>query len=158
MVIMKTLPSDNVVQKLGLTSYDMSISINLAHRAFRELISTCLSHHNLTIPQWTLLGKLYTSGSVRPVNLAKILNIKPPYIAKLLSELEGQKMIESVGFADDGRGKAIRLTKKGFVHVEYVESQLSECLNDQLGSLKENDLKTYFIMTKYIANNVHHKS
>jgi DNA-binding MarR family transcriptional regulator len=155
---MSTSVNDNVVEDLGLASYDMSISINLAQRAFRELLGTCLSHHGLTIPQWTLLGKLYTSGQIRPVHVAKLLNIKPPYITKLITGLEKQKIIESIEFADDGRGKAICLTQKGTDLVTYVETHLSTCLNEQFGELDKDDLKIYFLLSKYIAANVRHKS
>jgi MarR family transcriptional regulator for hemolysin len=155
---MSKTPNSNVIQKLGLASYDMSTSINLAQRAFRELLRTCLSHHGLTIPQWTLLGKLYKSGQIRPVHVAKLLNIKPPYIAKLLNELEKDKIIQTVEFADDGRGKAICLTKKGKELVEYVETQLASCLNEQFGELQPDDLKVYFFLTQYIATNIRHKN
>jgi DNA-binding MarR family transcriptional regulator len=153
---MSTPTDTTVVQQLGLASYDMSTSINLAQRAFRELLRTCLRHHGLTIPQWTLLGKLYVTGQIRPMHIAKLLNIKPPYIAKLLSELEKRDIIQSTEFADDGRGKALSLTAQGTELVEYVEIQLSACLNEQLGGLHADDLKVYFLLTQYIATNVRH--
>lgn len=155
---MNTATNNNVVQKLGLASYEMSVSINLAQRAFRELLKTCLGHHGLTIPQWTLLGKLYVAGSIRPVSVAQFLGIKPPYVAKLISTLEEQKLITSEQFPDDGRGKAITLTLEGKALVDRVEGMLEACLNEQLGGLKHDDLKTYFMLTQYIAQNVRHHS
>lgn len=149
---------DNVIQQLGLTSYEMSTSINLAQRAFKELLKTCLGHHGLTIPQWSLLGYLYKHESARPAQVANILGIKASYIAKIITELTVNELIESTAFPDDGRGKTIRLTDAGIERVRHTEQMLEECLNDQLGDLKKHDLLTYFTLTDYIAQNVQHHS
>ena len=134
----------------------MSVSIGLAQRAFKTLLATCLGHQGLTIPKWTLLGYLYRNGSTRPFEAARKLGMKPPYIAKLLPQLESEGLIVMVNFADDGRGKSISLSAEGRKLVEQVEVMLIRCINDQLKDVSQDDIRTYFEMTQYISNNVKH--
>jgi DNA-binding MarR family transcriptional regulator len=54
-------------------------------------------------------------------------------------------------FPDDERGKAVLLTKAGKQLVERVERKLQHCLDEQLGRLQQDDPKTYFTLTNYIA-------
>jgi DNA-binding MarR family transcriptional regulator len=155
---MSTSEKSNLIKNLGLPSYEMSTSITLAQRAFGQLLKTCLGHHGLTIPQWTLLGQLYKSGPMRPISASQLLGIKPPYVAKLINELEVQGILTTVLFDDDGRGKSIMLTVKGEELIAEVEVKLEKCINEQLKGLEQADLETYFRLSKYIASNVKHKN
>ncbi len=148
---------NNVIKQLGLTSYEMSTSVGLAHRAFNALLKTCLSHYNLTMSQWKLLGHLYTNGVSRPYRIASILETKPSMVAKILSELQNMDLVVVEVHPDDERGKSILLNETGTRLVEQVESKLEVCLNDQFKSLDRRDVETYFSLTRYIAQNVHHQ-
>jgi MarR family transcriptional regulator for hemolysin len=139
----------NTFDSLGLTSYQMSVSINAAQRAFNVLLKTCLSHHNLTIPQWVVLGMIDKNNVVRPMVIAKQLGMKPPYIAKLLNGLVIDGFIVSSQYADDERGKTIRLSATGRELIDQVEPQLADCL-------REVHASTFFAVSEFIAQNVRH--
>lgn len=139
-----------------MRSHEMLTSVNRASRALSDLLRTCLSHHGLTIPQWTLLGRLFSEKQVRPVDIAKFLGVKPPFVAKILAELETQDYIQSVPFPDDERGKTIQLTAAGIQLVEHVEPMLQDCLNGQFSGVNKQDLDTYFSLNSYIAQRVSH--
>ncbi len=147
---------NSTIQDIGLASYQMSLSINRAQRAFNTLMKTCLGHHGLTIPEWSVLGNLYEVSSIRPVEMAGSLGVKPPFIAKLIAGLSDKQLICCESFADDERGKTIRLTDKGRLLVEEVEVKLEYCLNNQLGEIEKSDLNTFFALNNYIAANVRH--
>lgn len=147
---------NGTVQNLGLASYQMSLSINRAQRAFNTLMKTCLGHHGLTIAEWSVLGSLYEAGSVRPLEVASSLGVKPPFVAKLITALADKQLIVCETFPDDERGKTMRLTEKGRLLVQEVEVKLEHCLNGQLGAIEKSDLNTYFALNNYIAANVRH--
>src|SRR5262249_33536802 len=102
-----------------------------AHKAFHQLLATCLGHHGLTVPQWSLLGQLPRHGELRPQRAAKLLGVKASFITGLITELEQQGLVDSVTYADDERGKQLSLSVAGRHKVAAVEPQLLECLNTQ---------------------------
>lgn len=151
-----SIDMNGTTQNLSLASYQMSLSINRAQRAFNTLMKTCLSHHGLTIPEWSVLGYLYEASSMRPLEVASSLGVKPPFIAKLITVLSDKQLITSELFPDDERGKVIRLTEQGRTLVQEVEVKLEHCLNGQLGAIEKSDLQLFFELNNYIAANVRH--
>lgn len=143
---------------LGFKSYEISLLINRGQRAFNELLKTCLGHNGLTVPQWVLLGQLNKSGAMRPNEVAELLGVRPPFISTILQALTTMQFIESVPFPDDERSKQIQLTAVGTEKVRAVEAKLEVCINEQLGSLEESDLSTYFSVCDYMMKNVRHHS
>ncbi len=137
-------------------SHELLTNVNRANRALSDLLRTCLSHHGLTIPQWTILGYLSDKKTARPVDLTKHLGVKAPFVAKTLAELEAQKCITSKPFPDDERGKVIELTSAGHELITNIEPMLQECLSHQLEDVKQPDLATYFSVNQYIGSHVHH--
>lgn len=144
------------MQGTGLQSHEMFIAVNRANRAFSELLRTCLSHHDLTIPQWGILGHLYTCQQARPSSIATFLGVKAPFVAKTCADLESAGYIESTPFPDDERGKMLRLTATGHNLVETVEPMLQHCIHEQLSDIDQDQLKSYFSLNHHIAHNVHH--
>jgi DNA-binding MarR family transcriptional regulator len=134
----------------------MITTVNRASRAFSDLLTTCLSHHDLTIPAWGVLGYLSSHTQARPIEIAKFLGVKPPFVAKMLSHLETRTYISTSRFPDDERGKMIQLTQTGKDLVEMVEPQLQHCLHEQFHGVDDSQLVSYFSFNNYIADNVHH--
>lgn len=148
--------SEASFDQLGLASYDASLLINRSYKAFNSLLKTCLSHHGLTIPKWSLLGNLYQHGSLRPGELAKAMGVKAPFASTVALHLESEGFVKASAVEDDDRGKSVELTLEGRTLVERVEPMLRDCLNGQLGGLTRAQLSEYFAAADYMAANVKH--
>lgn len=141
---------------MELKSHEIITDLNRANRAFSDLLRTCLSHHGLTIPEWGILGHLHVTHHVRPGEIAKFLGVKPPFVAKILAQLESQNLITVMPYPDDERGKVVKLTESGTTLVNTIEPQLQHCLHIQFQGVNDKDIATYFSLNHYIADNVHH--
>ena len=146
-----------VTESIGLASYQISLSVNRGQRAFNDLLSLCLKHNDLTVPQWSILGQLYSTGAMRPHTIAKEIGVKPPFASTVLQQLTQNSYIEATMCPDDERGKEVQLTDKGTAKVESVEKKLVVCIDEQLGDLATADLQNFFSVSNYMAANVRHK-
>lgn len=145
-----------VTENVGLMSYQISLSINRGQRAFNDLLSLCLKHNDLTVPQWSVLGQLYTRGALRPHSIAQHIGVKPPFASTVLQQLSEQGFIEAVICPDDERGKELKLTPSGHAKVETVEKKLVICIDQQLGEIETEDLQKFFSVSNYMAQKVRH--
>lgn len=142
--------------RLGLTSYEASLLINKSYKAFNTLLKTCLSHHGLTIPEWSLLGRLCHEGSLRPGEAAAYLGVTAPFASTLVQTLTQQGLIDVAVYADDERSKILTLTTAGKAKVAHVEPLLQACLNGQFTQLEQRSLEDYFTTAAYMAQHVAH--
>jgi DNA-binding MarR family transcriptional regulator len=122
-----------------------------AHRVLTAFMTSALAKHNLSLPQWALLGLLADCGQTRPTDVADTLGVKPPVATKLLNELENKKLLVRTKDLSDSRAAVIHLTKKGSQLVKVVERQLRVEMRTFLSDIKVPELLTYINVLNKLA-------
>lgn len=141
---------------LGMSSFEASLLINKSQKAFNSLLKTCLGHHGLTIPTWSLLGCLYHHKSATPGEVATFMGVKAPFASTLVNTLVKDGFVSVQVYEDDERSRLLSLTKAGKAKVEHVEPLLHDCLNGQFQHLGMQNLQDYFATASYMVDNVKH--
>lgn len=100
-----------------------------AARAHRRQTAAALAPLGLHPGQDLLLSILAKRGGATQVQLARILGVEPPTIAKMVGRLEAGGFAERTADPRDARAKIVTLTEQGrdaAVAVERAWSRLSE--------------------------------
>lgn len=84
-----------------------------AARAHRRRAAIALAPLGLHPGQELLVGILAKRGSATQVQLARILGVEPPTIAKMVGRLEAAGFAERTPDPRDSRAKLVRLTDRG---------------------------------------------
>ncbi|UTT63625.1 MarR family winged helix-turn-helix transcriptional regulator [Microcella humidisoli] len=99
-----------------------------AARAHRRRAALALAPLGLHPGQELLLSILAKRGSATQVQLARILGVEPPTIAKMVGRLEAAGFAERMADPRDARAKLVSLTDQGrdaAAHVGAVWAELS---------------------------------
>ncbi len=99
-----------------------------AARAHRRRAAAALAPLGLHPGQELLLSILAKRGSATQVQLARILGVEPPTIAKMVGRLEAAGFAERTPDPRDARAKLVSLTDQGAdaaAHVATVWAELS---------------------------------
>jgi len=99
-----------------------------AARAHRRRAAAALAPLGLHPGQELLLSILAKRGSATQVQLARILGVEPPTIAKMVGRLEAAGFAERTPDPRDARAKLVSLTDQGAdaaAHVTAVWAELS---------------------------------
>ncbi len=99
-----------------------------AARAHRRRAAEALAPLGLHPGQELLLSILAKRGSATQVQLARILGVEPPTIAKMVGRLEAAGFAERTPDPRDARAKLVSLTDQGVdaaAHVSTVWTELS---------------------------------
>lgn len=99
-----------------------------AARAHRRRAAAALAPLGLHPGQELLLSILAKRGSATQVQLARILGVEPPTIAKMVGRLEVAGFAERTPDPRDARAKLVSLTEQGAdaaAHVATVWAELS---------------------------------
>ncbi len=100
-----------------------------AARAHRRRAAVALAPLGLHPGQELLLSILHKRGSATQVQLARILSVEPPTVAKMLGRLEAAGFTQRTADPEDSRAKRVTLTELGqqtAQRVTVVWSELSE--------------------------------
>ena len=134
-------------------SYSLSFLEGLAHRKFSSHLTKTLTNHNLSIPEWKLLGQLLENGSLKLADIAQLLSVEPPLVTALVDRLEKNDFVKRQHDAKDHRAKIIQVTGKGLRVMEEIEPQIQETIQELLKGITQEELTKYMkVMTTIIAN------
>lgn len=106
-----------------------------AARAHRRRAAAALAPLGLHPGQELLLSILAKRGSATQVQLARILGVEPPTIAKMVGRLEAAGFAERAADPRDARAKLVSLTERGAdaaARVGTVWAELSALTNSAL--------------------------
>jgi DNA-binding MarR family transcriptional regulator len=142
----------------GLTSFGLMSSISKSQKALQKMLCVCLGHHDLTLPQWQVIG-LLIDGSKRPTELAQMNNMKTPQISLIALEIKKvhPSIITELLNQEDARTKKFALTETGQDFAAMVEAKLQICIQRELAKkVAPDNLQTYLEVTEFIGENVKH--
>lgn len=136
---------------LRVATYEAGLLQARAHRALRNRLSTQLEKHDLTLPEWALLGQLHEKGSLRLTEISAVLAVESPLATNLVNGLSRKDLVERRRDTADARAKQVRLTAKGQALVPQTEKALRRDLREFLREVPPAKLAAYLEVLRIIA-------
>jgi DNA-binding MarR family transcriptional regulator len=125
-----------------------------AHRILKNAVSEILEKESkLNMPEWTLLGLLADSPNIRPIEIASILDVDPPFITVIIEKLTKERLISVRPNKEDKRSKLLVLTVRGRELVKNLERIVYEQSKHLLVGVNSSDMKSYFKVLEAIIQN-----
>lgn len=141
------------IEETSLNAYSTGLLQGKAYRALSHYLTRALFPHQLSIPEWKLLGQLYEKGEMRLALLADLLEVRPPLVTKLVDSLEKRGLIERVRDPEDSRARLISATKAGKELIPKAEKDVKRAMRALLDGVTREDLLTYLrVLTKIVDN------
>lgn len=145
-----------MIRNIGqdLPPYQIAILHTRAARnitAFREKI---LREHNLTSPEWFVLGYVAAQtkhGGTKVGDIAAVLDVQSTYITGLLRKLETKELVRHQSSNQDRRVRIVTPTKKGTTIAGTVETQLSKQGTAWLHSASKTAVENYLTVLQIFA-------
>lgn len=101
----------------------------------KPLLATAAEQHNLTLPQFHLLGCLYITNEPQPMSsLAHVMSCDASNVTGLIDRMVAVGLVERVEHPKDRRVKLIRITNEGTVVYTETLAVASKSVDDQIHS------------------------
>lgn len=124
------------------------------YRILRNVVSAVLEKETqLTLPEWSLLGLIADQPNIRPVEVASILDVDPPFITVIIAKLVGLKLITTQANKIDRRSKVLILTRKGKKLINDIEHKINDKVNALLEGVNLEEMKIYFKVLEIVIKN-----
>ncbi len=137
----------------GLNAYSTGLLQGKAYRALNISLTKVLFPHDLSIPEWKLLGQLYDHGELRLADLSDRLNVEPPLVTSLIDRLEKKEFVNRIAHLHDKRAKIITITSKGKSILPQIEPEVKKAMGILLLGVTRDELLSYIKVLQTIVNN-----
>jgi DNA-binding MarR family transcriptional regulator len=138
--------------RIRFRTYQAGLMQAKAYRALTNYMTISLAPHDLSLPEWALLGLLRDHGKMRPSDLSDHLGVKRPVVTASLKRLESLDMVERHPDKDDSRVVDIALSQHGQVQVDSIEKILRVEMRAYLKDIKFTDLLIYISVLNKLAD------
>ena len=129
-------------------------ALNDAARLYRWKFDLQSQDLGLTRAQWSVLAHLYRRDGIQQKSLAKILEIKPISLTRLLDRLEESSWIERRDDPNDRRAKNIYLTPKTKPMLKKLSQLGNQVQEKALLGVSAKDSETLISVLKKIRENL----
>ncbi len=124
------------------------------YRILRNVVTAVLDKETeLTLPEWSFLGLIADSPNIRPIEVASILAVDPPFVTVMIARLVELKLITTEPNKKDRRSKLLVLSRKGKNLIENIEHKVHSGVNGLLTGVNPADLKIYFKVLETVIKN-----
>jgi DNA-binding MarR family transcriptional regulator len=141
----------------GLPDDDRHATANALHSAAVRLlrwVRTTDVAMDLDGPRASLLSVLVFAGPQPVTRLAKMEQVSPPAITKLVTALEADGLVERQRIADDRRVVLVAVTAAGRRLLEQGRAERVRAVVDLLDGISERDLATLRQAARIIARHL----
>lgn len=136
-----------------LTAHSTGLLQGIAYSRLHSKLTKVLFPHNLSIPEWKLLGQLYDHGNIRMNELSGYLNYDPPLVTKLTKQLEKKGYLRRQYDKFDERAKIIILSTKGVNKLYELDPVIKNNISEILKGISQEELRTYIKVLNIIVKN-----
>jgi DNA-binding MarR family transcriptional regulator len=144
----------NKENKALLSTYNAGLLQGKAYRILNAQLTTTLEPFDISITEWKILGQLFDNQKLQLNEIAKILEVEPPLITKLIDRMEKKKFVHRVTDSGDKRVKTVSITQEGKALIPVIERKVKACLKTALDGISLNDLLVYAkVLKTIVANN-----
>lgn len=137
-----------------IATYTSGLLQTKAYRVIHAHLSQVLEEHELSMPEWTLIGLLleYKKG-IRLSDIASKLDVEPPFATNLVEQLVKKGIVLREEDGKDHRAKKIVLSPKGKLLLPKVESLAKERMKKLLKGVWYPEVATHLNVLKAIIAN-----
>lgn len=124
-------------------------------RSWRGELDRRLSHLGLSQARWVVLLHLarHTKAPTQR-ELARIVGVEGPTLARLLDALEKQKLVTRQAVAEDRRANSIELTEKASGLISEIEAIAATLCDEVLDGIDDRDVEACQRTLKQIQTNL----
>ena len=106
-------------------TYTSGLLFTKAHRLVRARIYVVLDAYQLNPSYWAILGAAVDAPEgIRLATVAKMMEVKPPLVTMLATDLIDQGLISRIPHHTDKRAKLLVATPKGIKMAKQIEVEL----------------------------------
>jgi DNA-binding MarR family transcriptional regulator len=145
--------TEKVIAKTRAGAHVMGLLQGKAYSRLHTNLSRTLVRHDISIPEWKLLGQVGDHQGIKLSNLAEILGYDPPLVTKLVKQLEKKRLVHRVASQTDERAKIITITSKGSVLLNTIEPEVRLLLRGILSGITAAELQVYKKVLQTIIQN-----
>jgi MarR family transcriptional regulator for hemolysin len=128
--------------------------IGLAGHLFAVSFNNELSGTGITLRQARVLSCLEIRGELAQNELAALLQIEPPTVARVLDRMERDGWIKRLSSPQDRRKKIIRSTKKAASKLKLIVEYGSRIEKHAVANLSKSQLDTMKELLKVVCKNL----
>lgn len=140
---------------LSLSTYTAGLLQSQAYRALKQFLGSKLAAHDLTMPEWGLLGILHDHPKLRLSALSDLLHVEASLTTTLVKALTAKGWVATEADPSDSRAKLVKLTSKGRATVEEVEGSLRSDMKNYLSDVSSAELVVYVSVLSKLAAKAH---
>jgi DNA-binding MarR family transcriptional regulator len=138
-----------------IPTYHAGIVQSRAYRVLKQLMSSLLKKHGLTMMDWAMLGLVYDAGraGIRITDLATSLDTTKAFVTSHINVLEAKRLVTRAVGSADTRTRIVKISPNARAKVQKIEQQLRTDMRQTLyGSIKPSDLAVYVSVLNQIAS------
>ncbi len=131
------------MRRTSISKTDLETPLRL-RRCIRILDRQLWKFHSrvgLSPSQYEILVTIAFKGPIQISDLVLLTNMNPTMVSRVLTKLEGDKLIQRSRSADDARTAILSSTKSGHEVLERVRMQSALYLDEGLSQLSHNDFQ-----------------
>jgi DNA-binding MarR family transcriptional regulator len=136
-----------------LNAYSTGLLQGKAYRALNNSLTKVLLVHDISIPEWKLVGQLVDHGEMKLAQLADRLDVEAPLITALIDKLEKKELVKRTNHPQDKRSKIIMVTPKGKKTIIEIEPYVKQTMARMLKGIHRSELFSYIHVLQTIVNN-----
>jgi len=123
-------------------------------RQLRRHFDTEAQRHDLTLPQWRVIGQLAMTDGVSQVSLAGLCETDPMTISGVVERLEAKGLVERQPDPDDSRAKIVLITDKARELVAEMKLLADEVYSSAFDGITDADRATTLRVLNQMSANL----
>lgn len=108
-------------------------------RLLRRRFDTEAQRHDLTLPQWRVIGQLAYADHCSQVELAGLIETDPMTVSGLVERLEAKGLVVREMDPDDSRAKIVKITDKARALVSEMKALATEVYAEAFVGISDAD-------------------
>jgi MarR family transcriptional regulator for hemolysin len=108
-------------------------------RLLRRRFDMEAQHHDLTLPQWRVIGQLAHADHCSQVELAGLIETDPMTVSGLIERLEAKGLVVREADPEDSRAKIVTITDKARALVIEMKAMAAEMYAEVFDGISEAD-------------------
>lgn len=108
-------------------------------RLLRRRFDAEAQRHDLTLPQWRVIGQLAYADHCSQVALASLIETDPMTVSGLVERLEAKGLVVRETDPDDSRAKIVKITDKARALVSEMKALATEVYAEAFEGVSDED-------------------
>nr|WP_028241010.1 transcriptional regulator SlyA [Stutzerimonas azotifigens] len=127
---------------LQYSQHSFGLQLALLSRTWRAELDRRLAGLGLSQARWLVLRHLsLMKEPPTQRELAQIVGVEGPTLARLLDSLESQRLVRRVTVPEDRRAKRVTLTEQARPLIEQIESIAAQMRDEMFSGIEDEDVR-----------------